>query len=178
MLMQEKQEVTSCDKSLPVDWTNSRVVSGCSAPFLLKERAAVKETQLSGPGELKTELQTDRGMIRCSVSCFSARQTFRTRTASLFLGGEQTPPAAARAPRPPAVRAGGRPTSGSAGPEPAHLQRRGSEGSAAGPRTQSPNTSPPAAGRTSTGRLHGPQPTAVHADTCTDALKNRSAPDS
>lgn len=41
---------------------NSRVVSGRSPPFLLKDRAAVKETRASPSGGLKAELQADRQM--------------------------------------------------------------------------------------------------------------------
>lgn len=62
-----------CDCALPLPETrlpvpaqptgvrlNSRVVSGCSLQFLLKDRAAVKETRVSLPGGLKAELKTYR----------------------------------------------------------------------------------------------------------------------
>lgn len=38
--------------------SDSRVDSCGSDPLLLKDRAAVKDTELSGPGGLKTELRT------------------------------------------------------------------------------------------------------------------------
>lgn len=47
---------------------NLRVVSGRSLPFLLKERAAVKETRASPSGVLKASLQTHRDTVKVKLS--------------------------------------------------------------------------------------------------------------
>lgn len=49
----------STEAAVTEEPSDSRVDSGSSAPLLLNERAAVKETKVSEPGALKTELRTE-----------------------------------------------------------------------------------------------------------------------
>lgn len=100
-------------------------MDSCSSEqVLLKVRAAVKETKLSGPATLKADLQkhkhthTLRHGPSLNVHAQNNHPVYFTQTACLSLGGEPGQRAAGPPRWPPELQATGPPTCGSAGPGP------------------------------------------------------------